>query len=129
MASLSDLRRWLMGEPVEGLPDNPRAIQNTAKRTALDLEKLKAEKKRLEDSLPKATKTGTYDLSRCRYTISDGGDDALLAFGKHSGKLVSALASDWKNGRDYLKFLLEQSSLPEDLGNVIKIQLTGEVAK
>lgn len=57
-----------------------------------------------------------------KYTISAGGDDAVLKFGKHAGESVSDLARD-SDGRSYLKWMVRSGDFDTDLIDIIEYQL------
>jgi hypothetical protein len=78
MPTLNELRRWATGEAVKGLPDNRAPTRS----------------ERLVEHADKATQ---------KYKISSDGQDALLKFGKHTGKTVSSVA---RKDPGYLEWIL-----------------------
>ena len=60
-----------------------------------------------------------------RYKINTDGDDAILLFGKFSGKLVSQMVRASRSKR-YLKWLLRQDNFPDDLKNVVRHNLSSK---
>ncbi len=56
-----------------------------------------------------------------RFQISADGNDVLLKFGKHSGKMVSHLAAD---GDDYLDWMLTDDGFPDHVKSIIRFQIT-----
>lgn len=140
MSNIDEIRRWLRGENIDGLPprvlawDKPmkrkrRVSQSDAastheweivndvredgtKPTLADRYRDKAAKKRAgKPTHPVFKHSG-------RYTVSDDGHDALLKFGKHKGNSISELA---KSNSGYLNWMLGQE-FPEELKDIIKHQ-------
>ncbi len=132
MSSLADIRRWLQGENVEGLP--PRSL-------AWDPKLEKKIKVLVADDVDGEIKTGDTLTDRYRkkrermkagtdvvvgskskgigkYRISGDGDDAVLKFGKHKGKQISELI---KTNPGYLDWMSRQD-FPDELKDVIRHQ-------
>jgi len=95
MSTLDDLRRWLEGENVPGLPDRTNIWP-------------------LNRLVPRAKRP-----SRRQYKVSDDGQDAILLFGKHKGKTVSQLAGEDKG---YLRWLMD-GGWPMELKEIAEYQL------
>jgi hypothetical protein len=55
-----------------------------------------------------------------RYTISTSGDNALLKFGKHNGKMLTQIVEE--GNRSYLEFILKET-FPEELKDVCRYLL------
>lgn len=115
MPSLEEIREWLRGKRVNGLPDRKGKWDlpgdGVKRRKGVDIGKM-------EDATEAMRKFGNAAM-RAKYKINADGDDAVLLFGKHSGKRVSALAKGYP---DYLRWLLQQD-FPEDLVEIVKYRL------
>lgn len=97
MPTLEQLREWARGNPIDGLPEpevSPRL----------------AESRRL-------AQMGGHRTHK--YKISQDGTDALLKFGRHTGKSVSRVV---KSDRDYAEWLLG-ADVDAELKDVVKYQL------
>jgi hypothetical protein len=90
MSSPGDIKRWLRGENVKGLPDRTKIWPIPKKKTATD----------------SAFKIIDHPSSSVVYRISDGGNDALLLFGKHRGYQLTEIV---KKEPEYLEWLMDSS--------------------
>lgn len=117
MPSLEEIRQWLQGEDVDGLPSRslawaPRVSTAKGKPSRMSL----AERYRKRRDEIKAGKgIGNILGHGGRYTINIDGDDAVLKFGKHKGKSISELANSQSG---YLDWILRQE-FPEELKDVV----------
>jgi hypothetical protein len=101
MPSLEELRRWLRGEHLEGLPD---ARRRTGASSPVDGPAVAIG----------GVKVGNVDTSKMvrgvadhRYTISMDGADATLHFGKWKGHRLSDMAKV-PEGRSYMDWMLKE---------------------
>jgi uncharacterized protein (DUF3820 family) len=111
--TLDELRNWLAGDTVEGLPyrELPDALDELITKAPES-----GGKKRGVDG-GRMTKA-----SRGRYEPLSDGNDAKLLFGRYSGRSVSSLANSRdKNEKEYLVWLLS-SDFPQSLKDIIKRQ-------
>jgi hypothetical protein len=109
--TLDQLRNWLAGETVDGLPY--RELPKSADELEVHILKSKDKKRSVEDK--RLTK-----VSRGRYEPLRDGEDAKLLFGRYSGRAVSSLASSRdKDEKSYLKWLLE-SDFPSSLKDIVR---------
>ena len=98
--TLEQVRLWLTGENVDGLPDRTR-IWPIKKRGGLDMGKM---------------------AGACRhvqYTMSMDGSDAVLLFGKYRGQSVSVLVN---KDEEYCRWMLNED-FPPDLIDVVAYRL------
>jgi uncharacterized protein (DUF3820 family) len=127
MASLEELRKWFAGESVTGLPSinkiedesiitlppppTPKSKNSRKSNLVKALEKKKALDK-------KKIKTRAEFVSG-KYIVSKDGDDVMLEFGKHKGRMLSDVANTEPS---YLKWMLKEK-FPEDLKDVCEYLL------
>jgi hypothetical protein len=110
VAKIDEIRKWLQGERVEGLPDHWKEKQDRQEEFDRETANLPPEKKRARGlNLEKAR----HMHNRRHYTISTDGEDAVLNFGKHKGSKLSELAES-RAGRGYLRWIL-QNDFPKEL--------------
>ena len=122
MATLEELRRWFAGESVIGLPEINKAEKKPAP-TPLKV-KIKSEKSsKLVKALEKKKKTikSRTEFVTGKYIISKDGDDVMLEFGKHKGRMLSDVAN---RDPSYLEWILKEK-FPEDLKDVCEYLLKG----
>jgi hypothetical protein len=111
--TLKELRNWLAGDVVHGLPyrELPGNEERDKRKGALQREAKR--KKEAEDAAAKLVvstdRRAKYDLIK----RGDGKTDCRLKFGKHKDALLSELA-ETPDGRSYLRWMLRQS-FDEDL--------------
>lgn len=91
MPSLSEMRRWALGEDVEGLPKHPERIAPPTGKERM-MAALRAKAGRI-------TK---------KYSISADGADAVINFGQHSGMSLRDIVRVVPEGRGYLRWILKQ---------------------
>ena len=111
MAGIEDMRRWARGESVQGLPIREfKAVldQPSVKRTFVPAVGVA--------SVPVAMSAAPSKRPRPRYKISAAGDDALIGFGKHRGKMLSEIG---KKDFSYLDFIIKDE-FPDDLKDVAR---------
>lgn len=92
MVTLGDFRDWLRGKLVSGLPDR---FGESPERIAVKAQKIDHE----------------WD-DRDRYDMRDDDKDAILKFGKHAGRKVSAIA---RTDPRYLDWLSREGDVPAEL--------------
>jgi len=122
MATLEELRRWFAGESVIGLPEINKAEKKPAP-TPLKV-KIKSEKSsKLVKALEKKKKTikSRTEFVTGKYIVSKDGDDVMLEFGKHKGRMLSDVAN---RDPSYLEWILKEK-FPEDLKDVCEYLLKG----
>lgn len=110
--TLKDVRSWLAGDVVEGLPhrdlpDGPPSREPRPGRTP------KREVK------PRRAQTRKHFTE---FTSDDLIDDAKLLFGRFNGRMVSNLARGSQDEKDYLTWILGEAGLPMRLKDIVKIQ-------
>ena len=103
MPSLDQIRRWMRGEDVDGLPINPPLMKEN---------KRKPDSSRVADKR-KSGKDGRFTMF--------GKTDALINFGKHKGNKLSDLVKI-SGGRDYMKWMMREG-FPDFLKEAIRHQL------
>lgn len=129
MPSLKDMRRWLRGERIAGLPahKSKQPKQQVSQRDdgsderdaddeqqgGLDVRKIKQ-------------RSSAGWAGRAKYRLMEDERDAILMFGKYKGAKVSvmAVAGGHRGGRDYLEWMLTQD-FPRKLLTVIEAHLFG----
>ncbi len=74
----------------------------------------------IKDKNGLATRVKAKSKSAGRYTISTGGDNALLKFGRHKGKMLTQIIDEGNSS--YLDFILKES-FPEELKDVCRYLL------
>jgi uncharacterized protein (DUF3820 family) len=122
MATLEELRRWFAGESVIGLPEvNKVEDKSTVDSSPALLKSKKSRKNNLVKALEKKKKKiGTrVEFTSGKYIISKDGDDVMLEFGKHKGKMLSAVVN---TNPGYVKWMLKEK-FPEDLKDVCEYLL------
>lgn len=108
MPSLEEMKRWLSGEDVDGMPPNRRpAKENEEEDTSEPTPEIIARHMGL--NLDKMRKLSKLSASP-KYTISISGQDAILHFGKHNGLSLSQIKD--KGDTSYLDWLLKQDFSP-----------------
>lgn len=135
MPTAQDLRRWLKGEDVEGLPERDEVWEGSIdvksnpfnfpakicsrcqgsgtwsgdRCTGCDGHGWVPKSNELVDNLKQKHRTNQerHKYSSSKYKISADGQDAILWFGRHNGYSVSDLAKT-EDGRSYLKWILGQ---------------------
>jgi hypothetical protein len=122
MATLEELRRWFAGESVIGLPE----INKAEKKPAPTPPKVKiksGKSSNLVKALEKKKKTikSRTEFVTGKYIISKDGDDVMLEFGKHKGRMLSDVAN---RDPSYLEWILKEK-FPEDLKDVCEYLLKG----
>jgi uncharacterized protein (DUF3820 family) len=105
MATLEEMRRWLQGESIEGLPERTQ----DAKRGSLDIDKMERMRK---------SKTN----GRWRSIL--GGMDAVLLFGKFKGCRVSELIKK-PDGFSYLEWMSSEN-FPRELQRIVNLHMRGK---
>lgn len=136
MASLEEIRRWLQGENVAGLPPRELAWDRkpTPRLSKPDVEpgttykdeafadkirrKAKEERGRKSKEALKGKGALTHSKLAARFRVSEDGDDAMLLFGKHNGSNVSDLATA---NPGYLRWM-ETQEFPKKLIEIVKHQ-------
>lgn len=123
--SVEQMRAWLMGAEVKGLPDH------WSKRDDIPTPEEMAEAhelrvREIEGASPSGVGLAEKIKRRAaridgRYTISMSGSDATLNFGKNSGELISRLATN-PGGQGYLRWILKEG-FPNELKEIVKEQL------
>ena len=122
MATLEELRRWFAGESVIGLPEINKAEKKPAPTTPKV--KIKSGKSsNLVKALEKKKKTikSRTEFVTGKYIVSKDGDDVMLEFGKHKGRMLSDVAN---RDPSYLEWILKEK-FPEDLKDVCEYLLKG----
>ncbi len=104
MAKLEDMRRWLQGEDVEGLPRH----KQSAKRGALNNGKMERKN----------------EAKGSRWRSIKGGTDAVLLFGKFRGRKVSEMVKE-PDGYSYLEWIMTEDSFPLELRRIINLHMGG----
>lgn len=99
MPTLKELRAWARGKGVDGLPE--REVMGPANQRELPgrarmLERLDALKNQARTA--GSQQTGMYKISK-------DGDDALVKFGKHAGKTLTAIMDE---DPTYLAWMLRE---------------------
>ena len=122
MATLEELRRWFAGESVIGLPEINKAEKKPAP-TPLKVKIKSGESSNLVKALEKKKKTikSRTEFVTGKYIISKDGDDVMLEFGKHKGRMLSDVAN---RDLSYLEWILKEK-FPEDLKDVCEYLLKG----
>jgi uncharacterized protein (DUF3820 family) len=123
MATLEELRRWFAGESVIGLPE----INKAENESIITLpppptpKSKKSRKSNLVKALEKKKKTikSRTEFVTGKYIISKDGDDVMLEFGKHKGRMLSDVAN---RDLSYLEWILKEK-FPEDLKDVCEYLL------
>ena len=110
MPTLEELRRWLRGDDVPGLPSWEQRTKEEEPDTGKKPAGIRLD--RVEEAVSEAAMR-----SRGRYTVDVSGDDARLDFGKFKGLKVSELAQS-TDGARYLDWILEQE-FPKELKEII----------
>jgi hypothetical protein len=105
MPTLDELRRWARGEAVEGFP------ASSAKRIPYT-----KNGKPLADVFREESKQQEKTNKKLKYKISDGGEDALLQFGKYRGRTLKDIHA---KDPGYTMWLLAQDFVPADLKDVV----------
>lgn len=144
--SIDQLRRWLRGGDVEGLPEHPKPKRppiieqahpevvwkgcpdcggsgdtGTAICATCDGigEVPKVPSSFARNMAEKAGGTENRGTRGGKYRINANGTDALLLFGRHRDSKVSDVM---ETARDYLEWILDQE-FPDDLKDIIRYQL------
>lgn len=104
MPTLDEMRKWARGEATNSLPERPFAIERQVPERTLA---------RAMEAKAVANKKGG------RYNISTDGNDAMLLFGEHSGKLISAMVNEQPK---YLHWIMCED-FADDLKDVIRYQM------
>ena len=135
MPTIQELRRWLKGEDVQGLPKNKHQLEikpnpfnhpaekcNKCHGTGVLVYKpcrycsgegWKPKSKSVNQMLVELKNRHRVNKSkRAYYTISVDGKDAILGFGKYINHSVSDLAS-FEDGREYLRWMRTGEFDPE----------------
>jgi hypothetical protein len=121
MATLEELRRWFAGESVIGLPE----INKVKDESIVTLpppptpKPKKSRRSKLVKALEKKKIKTRVEFVSGKYTISKDGDDVMLEFGKHKGRMLSDVV---KTHRSYVNWMLKEE-FPEDLKDVCKYLL------
>lgn len=118
MPTLSDFRRWLRGAKVSGFPSWPRLAREKCSEETSDEAVEDTRKKRLDVS--KAEALGRMDK---RYSFSVDGRDAVLRFGKYTGRSLREIYSI-PGGDSYLRWICSQD-FPDDLKSLASEILKG----
>lgn len=137
MPSLDELRLWLQGQEVEGLPEReepegPALVVNAEPELVKDCPTCEGEGEVDADVCPECEGAGTVKRDRPRtpfakrmreraaskkrggkYRLTEDGKDATLMFGRHKDSTLSDL-SKTRDGRSYLVWLVKQD-FPEEL--------------
>lgn len=127
--SIEQIRNWLAGQTVEGLPHRelPRLeTPDEAKRNDDDEDDLVGELTGRKKMKVTTHHTGVGDGTvgnkrRGRFEERDGGKDALLKFGRYEGRLLSDLA---KTDQEYLRWLIKED-FPESLKAIVRLHVKG----
>lgn len=120
MATLKEIRKWLRGEDIEGLPPRSLAWKDDERTKRAKRRKLVEGADEFSDRIAeKSAAVVSSNQQKAKWKISSDGTDALLLFGKHNGDLVSDIT---KTDRAYLKWMRNQD-FPEALIEIINIQL------
>jgi len=142
--SIKQLRRWLKGADVEGLPPHPKPVAKPKRpkvkwRRCRECDGLGEDGKTICEvcdgvgSIPRVPdpdetpwvekmrkKHGGRKHAGGKFRISADGTDALLFFGKHRDKNVSDIA---KEDVGYLEWMLKEGEFADDLCEVIKFNV------
>lgn len=119
MPSLEEMRKFLQGEEVDGLPSHQKPKASKPKSEKITKGDAASADQEDSEALPKS---GSHKGGQ--YTVDTGGKDALLKFGLFDGCNVSDLAAD-PRGRSYLGWMLDED-FPNDLKEIIRLQLEME---
>lgn len=101
MPTLKEFRQWAAGGRVEGLPEPQSQQEGPRKVSDKMAERLAELKQRSAASAGQVTG---------RYKISADGTDALIKFGKHSGKTLRQIANE---DPTYLEWILRANDDPQ----------------
>ena len=113
MASIEDLRKWLEGSHVEGLPSRV-PVWDQSKPKSKPKPRQKKKETELSKNLRKAKERATGVIDG-RFTISGDGKDAILHFGKHKNRALSELI---KTHPGYLDWIMRED-FPASIKDVI----------
>jgi len=112
MPTLSDFRRWLSGEIVNGFPRWP-ALGGERKAEDEGPAEEDPRKKKFKEKFEAARRKAS-----AKYSLSLDGKDATLHFGKYSGTTIREIAKT-RGGRSYLKWTTSQD-FPEEIKKIIQ---------
>lgn len=162
MAKLEDMRRWMAGEDVHGLPPRNLAWDKSASQRAVRADKSRGAAspppvefwseaaEMLTSEVPEADEDDVEEevvevveakrkarpvKKAARVRMTTDGKDAVILFGRHSGKSVSELSLS-STGRSYLHWIVRESDkedseyaldfTPEFVG-IVRSHLSGVV--
>lgn len=124
--TLDDMRSWLTGNVVEGLPhrDLPGAEPDIFEDMDEEDDDEDDEEEEGEEAARPRRKVDMEKLQRGRFEVLKDGRDAKLMFGRFSGYTISELAKGEEDKREYLRWLLTS-----DFPNTLKTIVSKYVAK
>ena len=117
--SLKDFRAWLRGETDTpyGEPIRPRKGSSKVKLAPAQEDELEP----MGGLDPERMEKDRASTDR-RFKVSVDGTDAMLCFGKHSGKTIKDLKIS-KEGRGYLRWMLKEAGFPEGIKEIIGLYI------
>lgn len=105
-------------------PKPSRVLEEVAKKKRVNLKKMKEARESNQPLPPKAATEGKPFVGRV--VISKTGDDAMVDFGKHRGRLMSEVV---REDPSYARWVSGNATCPDDLHTLIEWLLENEGAK
>ncbi len=122
MSTIEEVRKWLLGKNVKGLPDRKEWGKSSKKIKPQQALKRKNSKLKAMEVMVDVTigdyPLGDFEIIEHHYKIATHGRDAMLLFGKHRSKLLSHVV---KKDSEYTTWM--QKNCCDEFKKIIDIQL------